>query len=332
LSFLLPSGVLRAGRGDKAGTAAAPELLIPWGARGIALGGAPIALVSGIEAIYWNPAGLARLRAGAGVTFSHMSYLGDIGVDCFAAGAHMGELGSVALSVRSLSFGQIPVTTEDMPDGTGETTSPTYLTVGATLGREISDRISVGITANVIYEKMARVSATGVAFSMGVQYSGIGGIEGLAVGAAVKNIGPSFKFDGTGLLRSAQVTDATLNGSTLKIPAASSDLPSTIEIGLGYTLRVSETGQLNIMSAFQNNNYSDDEYRFGAEYSFTQNISFQGGYAFASQTEGREYIYGPSAGVRLHTTLASIDFTIDYAYRAVKYFSGNHIITLTMEF
>src|SRR5438128_2487144 len=73
-----------AGRGDKAGTAAASELLIPVGAQSVALGGSEMASVSGIEVIYWNPAGLARSEKGANAMFSHMSYIADIGVEYFA--------------------------------------------------------------------------------------------------------------------------------------------------------------------------------------------------------------------------------------------------------
>src|SRR5207249_4204003 len=70
-----------AGRGDKVGTASGIELLIPIGARSIALGSSSLALVSGTEAIYWNPAGLVRENRSTGVMISHMSYLADINIE-----------------------------------------------------------------------------------------------------------------------------------------------------------------------------------------------------------------------------------------------------------
>ena len=153
------------GRGDKSGTAAAPELLIPVGARSIGIGGASLATAAGVEALYWNPAGLARAEGGTVVMFSHMSYLAEIGVEYGALSTRLGSIGYVGLAVKSLSVGEIPITTEDQPDGTGGTASPTFLVIGGTFSRQLSDRIFVGVTSNVVYEKMDRVSATGVAFT-----------------------------------------------------------------------------------------------------------------------------------------------------------------------
>src|SRR3990172_5152105 len=70
-----------AGRGDKAGTSAAPMLLIPVGARDIAIGGANLASTIGVDAIYYNPAGLAFSKKNSEALFSHMTYIADIGVD-----------------------------------------------------------------------------------------------------------------------------------------------------------------------------------------------------------------------------------------------------------
>mgnify|MGYP001280268856 CR=1 FL=1 len=51
-----------AGTGKSVGTAGGTELLIPTGAKGIALNGANGANVSGVDAIYYNPAGISNLH------------------------------------------------------------------------------------------------------------------------------------------------------------------------------------------------------------------------------------------------------------------------------
>jgi len=328
----LASNPAYGGRGDKSGTAAAPELLIPVGARSIGIGGASLATAAGVEALYWNPAGLARAEGGTDVMFSHMSYLAEIGVEYGALSTRLGNIGYIGLAVKSLSVGEIPITTEDQPDGTGGTASPTFLVIGGTFSRQLSDRIYVGVTSNVVYEKMDRVSATGVAFTGGVQYTGLGGVEGLSLGAVVKNVGPKMKYDGSGLLRTADVGDASRGSSPLKIEAASSDLPSTIEIGLAYTTEVTGAGRLSVQSAFQNNNYSEDEYRFGGEYVYDNLLSLRAGMALSPQSTGNEYIYGPSGGIGIHSLLQGADVSVDYAFRWVKYFNGNHVISLNVRF
>ena len=55
--LLFISAVMMAGNKNRQGTAGAQQLLIPVGARGIALGSSAIASANGIDAIFWNPAG-----------------------------------------------------------------------------------------------------------------------------------------------------------------------------------------------------------------------------------------------------------------------------------
>ena len=330
--IIVNSTQLFAGRGDKAGTAAATQLLIPVGARSIALGGSSLASVKGIEAIYYNPAGLTFSNHVTSAMFSHMSYISEISVDYFAIGHNFNRFGYIGLNVKSLSFGEISVTTEDAPDGTGEFVSPTFVTMGGTIARNISDRIAVGVTSNFIYERMGNVSVSAIAFDAGVQYTGLGGIEGLNFGAAVKNFGPRLRYGGDGLFRTGRLTDILRPEIKVKIEAASADLPSTIEIGLGYTTPLSENGRIYVTSMFQNNNFSDDEYKFGAEYSYQEIFFVRGGFAFATQDVVSDYIFGPSGGVGVRTDINDMDISVDYAYRSVKYFEGNHVFSIIVNF
>lgn len=328
--LILTSCTVFAGRGDKSGSAGAQELLIPIGARGIGLGGSSLASASGLEAIYWNPAGLAKLTPATAIMVSHMSYVADISVDYLALGIGVGGGATMAVTLKSLSFGDIAVTTEDQPDGTGEMTSPRFLTAGVTFSRQLSERISVGITSNYVYEKMGDVSASGFGFNAGVQYIGLGGVDGLGVGVAIKNIGPRMKYDGVGLERFVDVRDALSSNPRLKIEAASSELPSTIEIGLGYTTHVDQVGDVTIESMFQNNNYSDDEYKVGFETVIQQRVSLRAGYSFGTQSQGGESIFGFAGGLGVRTKVSGVDLVIDYAYRVVAYFSGNHVIQVQL--
>ena len=319
-----------AGRGDKVGSSSGTQLLIPVGARSVGLGSSTIATVAGSEAIYWNPAGLARAERGAGIFVSHMAYVADITVDYLALSTRMAGLGDVALAVKSLSIGKIPVTTEDQPDGTGETTSPTFMVIGGTFSRRMSDQIAIGVTANLLIEKMGEVSANGISFTGGIQYLGLGGVEGLDFGVAVRNVGPQVKYEGDGLLRSGQLTDITRPDALYKVEAASADLPSTIEIGLGYTRHLSDWSQATFTGMFQNNNFADDEYRFGLEYAYRDLLFIRGGFALSSATGGdQEYVYGASAGAGVKTTLQGVLISVDYGYREVKYLRGNHVFTVS---
>jgi len=326
-----------AGRGDKAGASAAAELLIPVGPRFIALGGSSLATASGIDALYWNPAGLARSPHGANAMFSHMDYIADIGVEYLALSNTFPGFGTIGFSLKALSFGDIMITTEDQPDGTGEIASPTFVTIGGTFSRQLADRIAVGVTMNLITERLERVGTTGIAFNIGVQYTGVGSINGLSLGVVVKNIGPQMTYDGNGLLRTGQIDDVLRPGSFYLVRAASAELPSIMEMGVAYEARVNDANTLRFSGLFQNNNFSNDEYKMGIEYTYSDIVSLRGGYNYvAAQEAGSENIfsdaYGWSFGLGVRTPLSDLDLSVDYAYRAVQFFGGNHAVGVTIGF
>ena len=163
------SVITYAGDPSRKGTTGAEELLIPVGARSIATGGAFLSNVTGLEALYYNPAGFSQTK-GTEAMFSFMTYIADIKINYFAIGTNLTDLGSIALSVKTLNFGNIPVTTVDAPDGNGSTYSPGYLTAGISFAKIITDRVSVGVNAKIINETITDVSATGFALDFGVQY------------------------------------------------------------------------------------------------------------------------------------------------------------------
>ena len=61
LSLLMMAEVFASG-GKRNGTAGAQELLIPVSARGLAFSGSYVSGISGVDAIYYNPAGLGTLK------------------------------------------------------------------------------------------------------------------------------------------------------------------------------------------------------------------------------------------------------------------------------
>jgi len=318
---------------QRIGTSAASELLIPIGARDLAQGGASIASSSGMEAIHWNPAGVARMSGSAEGMFSTMQYIADINVAYGAVGAKFGEFGSVALSLKNLSFGDIPVTTVDDPEAlTGASFSPTYITVGLTYSRQITDAASVGVTAKLINETIARVSSTGFAFDLGVQYHGLLNVQGLLLGITIKNIGPQMKYDGSGLLRLAEASGGLRPEQFYKSEAASFELPSMIEIGAAYTGRVQDNMMYTVSGSYASNNLYVDEYRLGGEYGISMNevsLFARGGYSFLPQIEAKEdRIFGATVGFGVSYKTGGTNLTVDYAYRQVDLFGGNTILSL----
>lgn len=325
------TSVLYAGSGTRTGTNGASELLVPVGTRDIAMAGATTATGAGIDALLVNPASAAKIGSSLGLFASHMNYIADIGVDCGAVSVSIEKFGVLSLYIKSLSYGDIPVTTVLTPDGTGQTYRPQFFTLGLSYARELTDRIAVGVTTMLITEQMAEVSADGVAFNAGVMYDHLGGVQGLSIGVAVKNIGPQMKFDGPGL--NVEAAPPTLGRPPYfyQVEAESFELPSSFEIGIGYQATLMEENAVQFATAFQNNNFSDDEYKFGIEYAYKNLLFLRGGYDLQPSDSGlRENIFGACFGVGVHAAVGTVDLTFDYAYRSAKSFDGNHAFSMKL--
>ena len=141
------------------------------------MAGAGISSVNGTDAIAWNPAGLDGSENPTSALFSYRAYIADIGISYLAVGTRFEGFGSLGLSLRSFNIGTIPVTTEDQPDGNGQQLNPTFFTLGLTYSKQLSDRVSIGATTNLVSESFGGVSAMGVAFDVGVQYQNDAGLS-----------------------------------------------------------------------------------------------------------------------------------------------------------
>ncbi len=320
---------IQAADNKKAGTAGAQELLIPVGARMIALSGSDISNVKGIEAFYWNPAGLSLLSSGVEATVYTSKTIADIGVNYLAIASSFGDVGTFSFSLKSLDFGDIPVTTTGAPDGTGETYSPSFITTSVGYANLLTDRIRVGVNFNIISESIVRTNATGVSLDAGIQYSNLGNINGLGFGVVLKNLGPSMKYNGSDLLKKATAT-GTLRGEQLyAIDAASYELPSNFQMSLSYNFSVDDQQNLLFSGLFESNNTSNDTYRGSIEYGFSDMFFVRGSY-LATPDEATNYnLWGSAFGAGFKYDLGFLKFNFDYAYRSVQYFDGIHSIGMS---
>jgi len=329
------SGIETFGGGqNRAGTAGAPELRIPVGARYLAMVGSPIASVTGLEALYWNPAGLDFSLTDANALFSYRSYIADMNMNFVAVSGRLGELGSIGLSFRSLNIGEINVTTMDQPDGTGQIMNPNYFILGLTYSKQLTDRVSIGANFNLINETIDRAAASGFSFDFGVQYRNLLGVSGFDLGVVVKNLGSSIKYDGNGLY--VQATSSGDRGPTfLKVDAASAELPTEISIGLSYQKKFNEENSVTVSSTFQNNNYTYDDYKVGLEYTFKEILYIRGGYLYSPQSsdDTPNIFQNYALGVGVNTKeFSDLDLSVDYAYVPVKFFDANNVFSIRFGF
>ena len=330
--ILLVSLPLYAGDEDRVGTAAGVQVLVPVGARDMAMNGSDIVFTKGVDAIYWNPAGLSNMSNAASGTFSTVTIFNDIKMNYLALGAGIGAYGHLGFSIKSFDFGDIPVTTvEDMDGDAGQIYSPTFTTIGLTYANKLTSSIQVGLTAKLIYESIPRASASAVAFDIGIQYQNLAGIEGISFGVVAKNIGSSMQYNGT-----AFQTKASEVGSSkqefVNRSATEDQLPASMEIGLSYKYAVMEDNDLIVSGVFQTNNIENDYLKMGMEYSYNNFVALRAGYLFMTNTDAEDQLYTFTVGGGLQYEVGGTMLGLDYAYRDSQYFDANSMFTLKVAF
>lgn len=318
-----------ASNSPRVGTAGGQELRIPVGPRGTALSGAAVADAEGVEALYWNPAGVSR-AGGTEVLMSTMSYLVDARVHYFGLARDLGRLGSLGAAVKVVAVGDIDVTTEEAGGATGETFSPTFTVAGVTYGRRLTERVALGATVNLVSESVRNERAMGVAFDVGLQYEIP--MRGIRLGAAMKNFGPSMHFTGPdfGLAVAMPGADPSASSRTVVTESASFELPGAFLVGASYDAFEDENGRLRLVTAFQSGTFSSDAYRFGAEYAWRGTLYARAG---ASAAPDQDDVWGATFGGGLRAFLGGTSLLVDYTRQSSSpFFDDQDMVSLALRF
>ena len=331
--------VLLAGTGKSVGTAGAMELLIPTGAKGIALNGANSANVSGADAIYYNPAGISNLGSSVETQFSSYNYIADIGLSYGALATNIGT-GTIGLSIKSLDFGDIPVTTANDPTGiSGKLFSPQYLTLTAGYSKPFTDRIRFGASLKLINESIMETNANGLAVDMGVQYTHVS--LPLNIGIVLRNLGPKMQFGGTNLeqIHQPENSEAGALDESFSIIAQSFDLPAVLDIALTY----SPIPGLDLHGNFSNQSFGFNQYHAGGEYSVNLGLieAWVGGglngYIVEDDTEGwdediTKNNFGVSLGGGFSLPLSTLNLGVDYGIKTSDTFGNTGVLAFNIGF
>jgi hypothetical protein len=308
-----------AGNERRSGTAGAQELLIPIGSRGTSMGGAVLATVSGVESMYWNPAGLASLE-GTEVMFSHLPYFADININYIGLATKIEGFGTIGFGAKVVDIGEIEETTEERPDGTGRVFSPSLMVFNVSYAKVMTANVSFGFSTMYVYEDIFDVQATGLAFDAGFVYEPRW--NGLSLGLTIKNYGGEMSFGGIGF-------DRPIDQRPLRPVNAKFDLPSSINIGFGYDFVNEGDNFASVSGAFQSNNYSQDAWYGGFEYVYDEKYSLRGGYQYSDVDD---YLYGLTFGGGIVIPFGEASLGFNYTWQDNEVFDANQFFTVTANF
>ena len=153
--MLLTASLGSAATNSKAGTSGAQFLKIGAGARSTAMGEAFVAVADDVNAVYYNPAGLAGLERPE-MTAMHTQWVQGMNYD-FGAFALPSEFGTFGISVATLKADDLEKRTADESfEGNFESIDSAY---GLSFAKEIRNLWSVGLTARYLQQKIDTASA-----------------------------------------------------------------------------------------------------------------------------------------------------------------------------
>lgn len=192
LAAVLVSLSASAGIDEKAGTATAQFLRLEMGGRHAALGGSYAGY--GDEATTWwgQPAAIGEMDRFT-ASFQHTEHFQGITQEYVGLGLPFGSH-KVGVSVNFLQVEDLLRTTEDaLGSFTGSSGFFDAADLGVALhyGRELTERLSVGVAGRYIKSEIDDVDATGFGFDAGARYRVS---EGFTLGASVTNAGRGLKF------------------------------------------------------------------------------------------------------------------------------------------
>ncbi len=164
-------------------------MLIGVGARQSAMAEAFTAVSGDVGAPIFNPASAAMMN-GTEFSFSHISYLEDVSVEQFSLLTRSGNfryglninIGTVADIERR---GNSPT---DEPQGTFDEHN---VTASFFVAVPVTEKLSIGNSAKIAYEKLDLEDATAVALDIGIFYTIA---PEIAIGGSIRNLGTKPKF------------------------------------------------------------------------------------------------------------------------------------------
>ena len=212
LGFCVAAFNAMAGNRDRSGQAGAQHLLIdPW-ARSSGWSSCGVAETRGLESVFSNIAGLAFTRR-TEISYTRTQYLvgsgGGININAFGIAQGLTfknketgrkvDLGTVAISVFNMGFGDIYRTLEELPDGIGGGIfSPKLNYIGIHYAKSFNRFIHGGVSFKIVNESISDLRANGIAIDIGVQYLS-GPYENFKIGVTMQNLGVPMSYKGDGI-------------------------------------------------------------------------------------------------------------------------------------
>lgn len=304
--------------GERAGTSGFQFLKVPVDARGAALGETVVADANDVSALIWNPA-LASSLPGIQAGFHHTAYFVDVTLDFVGVTYRLPQGITLGASLQTMDSGQMKVTTEFEPDGTGETFRLIDMAAGLTWSQQLTDLFSYGVTTKYIQESVAGLKASTMVFDFGVHYRV--GSTGARMAVSVRNFG----FDGR---PEGELSRPVIASDPVRIESDFEAMtpPTTFHLGFAYdALQSSAMNRLTVLAQLNNPNDNAEHWNTGLEYAWDEMFFLRAGYRF-----GIEETDAPSVGMGVKLPLSGHSLGVDYGFNRLERLGNVHRFGLNL--
>jgi Type IX secretion system protein PorV len=327
ITLMILPAVVSAQKPTRVGTTTANFLEIGFGASGTAMGDAQVSMANDVSSMYWNPAGLARLKSSE-VMFVNQPWIADMNASFSAAALVLPSIGTLGVGVIMMDYGEMEVTSMSMQEGTGEKFTPKDMAIYVSYARNLVDWFSFGATGKFISSNIWHMSATALAFDLGVIirtpfFSPTNKNEdGMSIGMSISNYGSALKYDGMDLLNPIDVAPneaGNYKDASGQFKLQEWELPLIFRIGASITPIKTEKHEVILTADALHPNDNSESVNLGGQYSLTiptfGKIILRGGYKALFMEDSR---YGLSFGFGVQSDLLfNMGIKIEYSYRAI---------------
>ncbi len=324
------------------GTTTANFLEIGIGSASGGMGEAYVAVANDLTAIYWNPAGLSSLK-GIGIQFMIQPWIVNINTIFTAGAVNIPQVGTLALSLTQIGYGQMDVTTLAYQEGTGEKFSANELALTFSFARRLVPWFAFGANAKLIQSNIWHASANAFAVDLGVlvhtHFFSMTGEkdDGMVIGMSISNYGSRMKYDGIDLYQPIDISeyeDGNYGDVAGQFRPQEWELPLLFRIGVAVKPIVSKYATLTLAADAIHPNNNTESINIGAAFKiiFPGNgaIVFRGGQKALYMDNPQ---FGLTGGLGLEWNfLHNRKIIVDYAYKTMGILGNVHATTIGLNF
>jgi len=295
LSFFMSSTLLLAMEEsvEKTASVAFPILDVGVGARAIGIGEAFVALSDDVSSLYWNSAGLAKMK-NPEISLSYDKWFADTYYQYLAV-SFPHKFGTLAANLMYVNLGKF-----ELRDQYGRLTNDTVrpLNFGGSLGYgfNVSNELAFGFAVKMIHQDLVGNKLTGFAGDLGALYR----LGKVSLGFNIQNLGKAKDFT----------------------------MPINAKFGVGYYLVDTRNTKLRIAGVLKKPVNDSITFGLGSELKFSKSIAIRAGYSF----HGLGQNLGTVSGIRGGFGYTWNKLQFDYAIAPYGKLGVTHRASMSLKF